>query len=713
MSIARPAWDQVFACSTLPSLPTVGVEVLALSRDPNVSVEQLARVVERDPALSAKVLKTVNSSLFGLSQPCTTIRRALGYLGMSAVKSLVLGFSLMESTRSVGKPGAPDQPALDMDAYWQRAMLAAAGARVIAQATRAADPDEAFTASLFQDLGVLAMYSALGEQYTSAVASAPTDHARHSELELAAFGFTHSEVGAALATKWRLPDRYMQVIRLHHTPDAVEPAAQGLVRVVALGTSVALAAASPGPDAGQAVADLLVRANIWFGSNALDLEQMLEKISSASTEVAKLFDKSIGQQPDLRSLLQQAGEEQMIQHLAAMREAEDLRVRNQQLLHQAYTDALTGLANRKRFDEEAGRLVAESRSIGRSVALIMVDGDKFKSVNDTYGHHVGDAVLKELASRIKTASGDRGTACRYGGEEFAILAPGLTRTEAIELAEAIRKAIADAPFALAGVEGAPATLPVTASFGVAVTDPAAQEVFSSVGALLHAADAALYEAKHAGRNRVSAHTRAADVSGSTDAAPAPIAAHAAPPNTTQSATIAEVRPSASPASGAAAGPAGVPAAAPSTGPSAGPKPGVIRILLIEDDALAAKLMITLFSKSPGTGGGVEVEWIRDGTAAVRRICEAASVPAKRPSVIVTDIQIPGTDGITLTKAARAIPALAKTPIVVVSSQADPATGKKCQAAGATAFLAKHDLAADLQKWVNVITVQYAGASKAA
>ena len=105
MSSERPELDRVLSCSTLPTLPSVGLQVLQLTRNPNVNAEQLAKVIETDPALSAKVLKTVNSSLYSLKDPCTTIRRALGYLGLAAVKSLVLGFSLMDSAKSVG--GAP------------------------------------------------------------------------------------------------------------------------------------------------------------------------------------------------------------------------------------------------------------------------------------------------------------------------------------------------------------------------------------------------------------------------------------------------------------------------------------------------------------------------------------------------------------------------------------------------------------------------------
>ena len=94
--------EKVLSCTSLPSLPMVGVQVLTLTRDPDANLDQIAKVLETDLALSAKVLKTVNSSVYGLKSPCTTIRRALNFLGLSAVKSIVLGFSLVDSTAPSG-----------------------------------------------------------------------------------------------------------------------------------------------------------------------------------------------------------------------------------------------------------------------------------------------------------------------------------------------------------------------------------------------------------------------------------------------------------------------------------------------------------------------------------------------------------------------------------------------------------------------------------
>lgn len=647
MSVDRPELDRVLSCSTLPTLPSVGLQVLQLTRNPNVSAEQIAKVIETDPALSAKVLKTVNSSLYSLKDPCTTIRRSLGYLGLAAVKSLVLGFSLMDSTKNMGVAGAQG-----MDEYWRRTIYAACGARAIATAAKAFDADEAFTAALFQDLGALAMFAAVPEEYATLISTAPTEHAKHLDLEQNALGFTHTEAGSALAAQWRLPDRYIQAIRFHHEPDSADAQYRALVRCVALGTMIALTLTAPEP--APHLATLLSQAQLWFNIPPEDMKAQLVKIGPAARELAKLFEKPLGKAPDIGAIMSQANEQLIATQMASMREAEELRLRNESLQKQAYTDGLTGLANRKKFDELAAKLFPEARDLGRTLSVVMVDGDKFKSVNDTHGHHVGDAVLKELARRISACVGERGTACRYGGEEFSVLLPGLTLSEAAAIAESIRAAIADKPFDLAGVDRAPASLPITASFGVSCNDVGVGKGFGTFAALLEAADRALYSAKHSGRNRVC-----------TEDAPAAAPPKAPPPKL------------------------------------AAPAAPATRVLLIEDDALAAKLLITLMQKSKG----VEVEWIRDGALALNRIQDPA--PERRPHVIIMDLGLPGLDGTVLIRSARRVQHLVKVPIVVLSASIDEATSKKCQHAGANWCLSKMELAADLPKWIQTITVDFA------
>jgi diguanylate cyclase (GGDEF)-like protein len=682
----------------------VGVQVLTLTRDPDASLDQIAKVLETDPALSAKVLKTVNSSVYGLKTPCTTIRRALNFLGLSAVKSIVLGFSLVDSTR-----GLNGGDGFDINEHWRRSIFASAAARTIAQKIGKCDPEEAFAAALFQDLGVLAMFTALGIDYTNAVGPAHADHGRHAELELAALGFTHCECGAALAAKWRMPDRYVQTIQHHHTPDEADADCRDLVRTVGLGALTASALA--GTDGAAQLPTLLACANQWFGLSSSDMAQLLTRVGQAASELGRLFGKPVGEVPDPAALMRQASEELVNQQIAAMRETESLRERNEALVRQTVTDALTGIGNRKRFQDEIVRLFEESRTIGRSVALVMCDGDKFKSVNDTHGHHVGDAVLKELASRIATSGGSAAIVCRYGGEEFAMLLPGAHIAEAAAIAESARAAVQNPVFDLSQTPGAPASLPVTISLGVACMDPGGGCSFSSIEALIEAADKALYAAKKAGRNRVctdpasSAMHSAATETEVVAVAPAPAPATAAasamrPSNAPQHATtrVPELIKAASAGaqhSVAMASSTAVAEQASGPGGSRVMPQGPFRLLVIEDDPLAARMIIAVIQK----GGNIEVEWVKSVQAASSRLAESAANPARAISAIVSDFNLAGGTAVDVAALLRLRPSTVRMPIVVVSASDEVRSRQLCSQAGIAEFISKDRLIQELPGWV--------------
>lgn len=190
------------------------------------------------------------------------------------------------------------------------------------------------------------------------------------------------------------------------------------------------------------------------------------------------------------------------------------------MLHQeaqrlSVTDGLTGLWNFRYFQLQAEREVESASRFERELALAIVDIDHFKDVNDRYGHQVGDAVLVEIARRIRAATRVPDVVARYGGEEFAILLPDTDLRGGMATAERIRAAVAAAPVALAD-PGAPDARPDTGGAGhdgdtpgagLAVTCSAGVAVFPThgrtVASLLRSADAAMYEAKRRGRNRVN------------------------------------------------------------------------------------------------------------------------------------------------------------------------------------------------------------------
>lgn len=631
--MSQSLFEEVLSCPTLPSLPVVAMQVLELTSDPDVPLKKIAECVQRDQALAGKVLKTVNSSFYGLSTPCGSIDRAMAFLGLNTVKSLVLGFSLVDVTRAAGGEG------FDLMAHWRRAIVGAVAAREVARLTGAADPDEAFTAGLFQDIGVLACFVSMKGRYAAVVAG--QQHAKWPDLEREAFRFTHGEVGEALAKKWKLPAGIVAAVTGHHTPDRAAKEHADLTRIVALGSMVGsvLSSESPTPTAKQ----IESKGQAWFSQRAPDTDELLRRASDDAKVMAKMFGQNIGQIPDPSVLLAQAQEMGLEHQIELQRQADSLA-------REATTDGLTGLANRKKFDAELERAYQESSTLGRKLGVIFTDADRFKSVNDNYGHGAGDAVLVELARRIQNAVGLAGVVARYGGEEIAVVLPGIGIDSAAVLGEKIRAEVAAEPFDLSGVEGAPATLTVTVSVGVSATDADKPERLQSVQQLLHEADACVYDAKRAGRNRVFSHRPA-------DERPV------VPTNST-------------PATGA----------------------DTVRILFVEDDPLAATLITTLLKRQKA----VSIQWVESGTRARTEIgkMEAGEVPPV--DVFLVDLNLPGTSGYDLLRIVRGSEKLKGRPFLVLSGEEEAAARAECKRLGATEFIPKQEFVTDIGRWVGLI-----------
>jgi two-component system cell cycle response regulator len=164
------------------------------------------------------------------------------------------------------------------------------------------------------------------------------------------------------------------------------------------------------------------------------------------------------------------------------------------LREQATRDGLTGVWNRKMIFDTLAQELARAGREGTPLAIVMVDLDKFKSINDSFGHPAGDAVLQQASRRLSACVRTYDHVGRYGGEEFLIVLPNCDGDQARKLSERLRQSVADTPMHAEGNE-----LHITCSLGVALTDTPNG---IGVAALVHAADEALYRAKQAGRNCV-------------------------------------------------------------------------------------------------------------------------------------------------------------------------------------------------------------------
>ncbi|QHI98256.1 diguanylate cyclase [Xylophilus rhododendri] len=185
---------------------------------------------------------------------------------------------------------------------------------------------------------------------------------------------------------------------------------------------------------------------------------------------------------------------------AGLRQARDaLGTANEKLAHMARDDGLTGIPNRRYFDMRLEKVFAQCQRIQRPLAIVMIDVDHFKQFNDLYGHPAGDECLKRIATALRSSiRRPEDLVARYGGEEMVLLLPETGAAGALCVAETARNAVADLRIVHAGSDAGQ----VTVSLGVAAWTPQPEDLPLE---MLNAADAALYQAKAAGRNRIQLH----------------------------------------------------------------------------------------------------------------------------------------------------------------------------------------------------------------
>jgi len=233
------------------------------------------------------------------------------------------------------------------------------------------------------------------------------------------------------------------------------------------------------------------------GRNASDYEQTLE---SATGDLSKIkrseeLTQIIGTVLDqTRAMVEKSSEVDRQLKISAA-EITQLKDELQTARREAMTDALTGLANRKMFDFKLREATQDSMESGDPLALLILDLDHFKQVNDAYGHNIGDQVLKLMGVILKETLKGQDTAARYGGEEFAVVLPKTQIGNAIKLAEHIRQRLAKKE--MVNRKTGDNLGSITVSVGVAAFDSREQPA-----ELIERADRALYAAKNGGRNRV-------------------------------------------------------------------------------------------------------------------------------------------------------------------------------------------------------------------
>lgn len=482
----------------LPALPAVALEVIRLTQQEEVDLEEIGETVGRDPALAARLVKLSNSPLFGRAQEVTSINQALMVLGLKAVKMAAISCSMGVAMSSPDLGYGRDE---DYRSYWRRSVTAAVASKQLLSDKNRQLADEGFLCGLLMDVGFPTLLRSGHEPYRQVMSAVDSGHADPIAEREALDGAAHSDVSAHVLRSWDLPEVLTVPISWHHDPDGLEEDvpedARILAKVLNFAHDIATIVSSE-DSRGTALKLARKKAEDWYDLVGQEFDEFLKGLTENVHGLANLMDVDVGSPEEMAKMMMQAQEDMLVMAVGANQELERTQDRLKQLAEKAETDALTRIRNRAAYDDlvaEHWRLRTEEGD-ETSIGLIMVDVDKFKVFNDTFGHQAGDEVLKHVAEALSTScrTGLGDVVCRYGGEEFVTIVPGVTVDELGGVAERLRRAVEDLTVATdRGI------LKVTASFGAAHVARIHAGVTSSE--VLELADQNLYAAKDSGRNR--------------------------------------------------------------------------------------------------------------------------------------------------------------------------------------------------------------------
>jgi diguanylate cyclase (GGDEF)-like protein len=496
-------------CRSLPSLPGVALQILELGKDPDASLVELTKVISPDPVLSAKLLKAANSPLYAQRRKTDNLRQAVSLLGLNTALTLSLSFSLKTSLGST-------KTSFDTTLYWRRSVLTAIACRSLSEQCLIGSPEQLFLAGLLRDIGMLALDSALPDDYGNYVAAAMSvdatgaqqlDAERLIAVERKKLNTDHASVGAWLLRQWNLPDYLPMAVAGGQDPEVIDVPQdmRPFVYCVALGGRLADVWLQANDKKISTQTALL--AQQWLDIDKQGYFSLLQTISAKLPEFSTLFEMQLVDSVQIAGILSEAKEVLVLRNLRLVQEAaeakrvaEVLESRTRVLEEQNRLDALTGLCNRGGLDEALKKEFQRASEEGWPLSVAFVDLDYFKQVNDSYGHMVGDQVLVSVARLLADSVRKTDLVARYGGEEFIVLLPGTGYKGANILATRLVEKLRDQRHTTDNTQ----PFRVTASIGLA-THMEGDQHFATVGDLLNAADQALYAAKHGGRDQVIAY----------------------------------------------------------------------------------------------------------------------------------------------------------------------------------------------------------------
>ncbi|QDT40385.1 Diguanylate cyclase DosC [Gimesia alba] len=499
--------EKIWSSDQLPTLPAVAVRLLDLSKNPDTDIKEVIETIKADPAITAKILKASNSSFFGLRSECKGIERAVPLLGTMVVTSLALSFSLSESAITEGPLKSR------FDSYWKQSIIQSAAAELLASKLGNELKYDSFLIGLLQDIGHLAMLRSIPNDLLPVLEQAESQQRNCSEVETEVLGINHTEVGVKMMERWQMSEQFKSAIAHHHDTFEQLKALESdpnFKLIIIIATSASIGDYFCSPNSGLALHRLQELTAEFYNMPHDDLHGFLENVQSRFEEAAQVFQVNmddIGSPYEIMAtaneqLVQLTMKAQVDSTQACARQAviEEQKVKleseNKQLQSKAIHDPLTKAYNRSYFNEAFEKEIYSCARAAHPIGIIFSDIDRFKQLNDTYGHQFGDLVLQRVAHVANESTRRSDVFCRYGGEEFVIMVNNPSENGIKEMAERLRALIENEVIEFEGKR-----VPVTASLGAVVGIPP-RNITGFAERLVAEADEAMYESKEKGRNQV-------------------------------------------------------------------------------------------------------------------------------------------------------------------------------------------------------------------
>jgi diguanylate cyclase (GGDEF)-like protein len=502
--------EKILSSALLPTLPQVAVRLLEIAKQEDSEIKEVIEAIKMDPAITAKILKAANSSYFTFRTEINSIERAVPLLGTNVVSSLVLSFSLVDSITTNGPL------ARHYKSYWRESIAQAAAAETIGTISGEGISCENFLAGLLMDIGRLAMLRTLEQGYLPLLVETESENGRILvECERNELGFDHTDVGAGLLRKWGLDKCLVDCAKTHH--DSLADLRQwdqapyfGLLKTTSMASTVCDYLA--GRQLGVSLNRIKEFGEAIFGLDHQQVQSMLDLVRQKIDSVAEMFSVDVSEMGTPQELLVMANEQLAnlaIRQQAALSEValrqqnefeqakQELETQNSQLREQAFLDALTGVYNRRFFDETLRKEILRCQREKSLVGLILLDIDHFKRLNDNYGHPFGDEVLQKVANALSQSLREADTIARYGGEEFVVIAHQPSPEGLTVLSERLRRSVEALELNYAGDK-----VSVTISVGAATMSPNCENSNEIQDNLIAMADRMLYKSKQHGRNQI-------------------------------------------------------------------------------------------------------------------------------------------------------------------------------------------------------------------